>query len=234
MCHEVIFDNPILNDKKIAELFKLAKLHFGMKGVDRLIGIGLKPQEYQEFQELRKVLGDETAVKFYLDQESRDSRLAINNIETQKNSSSLSLNLKPEIIILDPEGRQLIISDEYEQKLQLQLTHYYLTGELFEAATTALQQGYTIFTHSLGSNYLARGNLQLTSFNETSSQTVIDYYNQEGEHNHSIKTEKTETFNITPDVGGQSNDYSTLLGLLFVIEITAHLSGDLSNLNHVF
>ena len=78
---------------------------------------------------------------------------------------------------------------------------------------------------------MARENLQLTSFNETRSQIVIDYYNQEGEHNHSIKT---ETFNITPDVGGQSNDYSTLLGLLFVIEITAHLSGDLSNLNHVF
>jgi len=231
MCHEVIFDNPILNDKKIAELFKLAKLHFGMKGVDRLIGIGLKPQEYQEFQELRKVLGDEISVKFYLDQESRDSRLAINNIETQKNSSSLSLNLKPEIIILDPEGRQLIISDEYGQKLQLQLTHYYLTGELFETAATALQQGYTIFTHSLGSNYLARENLQLTSFNETRSQTVIDYYNPDGERNYSIKT---ETFNITLDVGEQSNDYSTLLGLLFIIEITAHLSGDLSNLNHVF
>ncbi len=232
-CNSVIYNNPILNDKKIAQLFKLVKSHFGMKGIDRLMDIGLKPEEYQEFQGLRKILGDEVAIKFYLGQELRDPKSSINNIETEKNNSSLLVNLNPEIIILDPTGGKVIIRDEYGQKLQLQLAHYYLTGELFETAATALQQGYTVFTYTLEPNYvLPIEKLQVISlnFNETREQIDTDYYNQEGECNHSITA---ETFN-TPNVEEQSYDYSILLGLLFAIEITAQLSGDLSNPNHVF
>ena len=62
-CNSIVYDNHILNEPQVGELFKLAKADFGMKGVKKLIDIGLEPVKYQEFQVLRKGMGREKSSK---------------------------------------------------------------------------------------------------------------------------------------------------------------------------
>jgi hypothetical protein len=182
-CNSVVYDNPILNDQKIGELFKLAKISFGMNGVNKLMDIGIELIKYQEFQDLRKALGDEKAVKTYLEQQLANTESTISDFKVEK---SAKFCLSPEIIILDPSSQKLIISNEYEEKLQLQLIHYYKTGELFETAAKALQQGYTVSINFAVPSNAPEKNLQLISldniklFLNEKLKAQLDFYNQEG------------------------------------------------------
>ncbi len=114
-CNLIIHDNPILNDQKIGELFKLTKSYFGMKGISKLIDIGLILYKYQIFQNLRKELGDEKAIKLYLNSELtgaltidlsvqklielEESSTGFNNLVSAQNISSVLLSMQPERIV---------------------------------------------------------------------------------------------------------------------------------------
>ncbi|KIE05172.1 hypothetical protein NF27_EO00030, partial [Candidatus Jidaibacter acanthamoeba] len=60
------YNNPILNDKKIEELMKVANENYGTKGIDKLMEIGTDINSYKKFQSLRTIVGDERAIKYCL------------------------------------------------------------------------------------------------------------------------------------------------------------------------
>ncbi|MBA8667592.1 ankyrin repeat domain-containing protein [Holosporaceae bacterium 'Namur'] len=62
------YENPILNDEKIEEFMKIANENYGTKGIDKLIEVGSDINSYRKFQKLREILGDDKAVKLYLQQ----------------------------------------------------------------------------------------------------------------------------------------------------------------------
>lgn len=114
-CNAVEYDNPILNDPKIMELFRLAKANFGIKGVNKLIDAGLEENKYQFLQNYRKQLGDELAIKLYLSKELSN---------TQISYSFLTEN-------------QLVMFDE---KLKAQLDYYSQEGVMFETLANHLHE----------------------------------------------------------------------------------------------
>lgn len=65
-CYGVMYDNPLLNDKNMISLCKLAQAEKGNKGVSDLINVGTDIFKYSTFKLLRHELGDERAVKVIL------------------------------------------------------------------------------------------------------------------------------------------------------------------------
>lgn len=62
-CYEIIYDNPLLNDKHIVELMKSAKDIGGADAIKKIISLSTSVLPYAEFQILRHKIGDEVAVK---------------------------------------------------------------------------------------------------------------------------------------------------------------------------
>jgi len=163
-CNSIIYDNPILNDKKTAELFKLAKSHFGMKGIDRLIDIGLKPEEYQEFQGLRKILGDEKAIKLYFSLELADIPIidliyAIDKTMNRLMDSAKIEELQEDIATISSTALVTLTNSNHASSSQLSQGSDFFTfvHRVTDAVTSTLNNGLMNMVNSM-MNVIMRNN----------------------------------------------------------------------------
>ena len=163
-CNSIIYDNPILNDKKTAELFKLAKSHFGMKGIDRLIDIGFKPEEYQEFQGLRKILGDEKAIKLYFSLELADIPIidliyAIDKTMNRLMDSAKIEELQEDIATISSTALVTLTNSNHASSSQLSQGSDFFTfvHRVTDAVTSTLNNGLMNMVNSM-MNVIMRNN----------------------------------------------------------------------------
>ncbi|MBN8828102.1 MAG: hypothetical protein J0H68_05285 [Sphingobacteriia bacterium] len=62
----ISYENPILNDPKIAELIKIARNTYGIDSINKLINIGLSQESFLKFQTLRRFVSDSYAIDFFM------------------------------------------------------------------------------------------------------------------------------------------------------------------------
>jgi Tetratricopeptide repeat len=195
-CNAIIYDNPILNEPDISNLLKVAKKHFGMMGVNQLIDLGENLQVYQKFQDSRKILGDEEAIIQCLKPDKKQfyetdlkTAIASDQLNLMKTGAFSTTDAKKllntkDFLILDAQGRKLIVVDQYTEKLQTQILHYYRTGELFETAKHALESGYKIVTASIESTTPKEtffNNVPRTLYHDDKLKNQEQWYYETGE-----------------------------------------------------
>ncbi len=178
-CNSITYFNPLLNDPELPNLLFLARLHFGMAGVDALIDLGTDPEKYEAFSNHRQELGDEQSIILFVTQELENLE-GLGELEEQEEAqedseilSSFHLihNSTPALTILDPQGRALAIDNDYLQKLHSQLLYYHETDELLETARFALAAGYN-YEIETEPSFSALDDLQDALGDEASTDTL--------------------------------------------------------------